>query len=105
MASECRFCGSHLKDTVLDLGLSPISNEFRHADDLSAKPQVFYPLTVMVCSTCWLLQLSDVQTPAHFNEAYAYFSSYAQSWLVHSRVYAEKMIASLGLTATSRVVE
>ena len=105
MASKCRFCGAELKDTVLDLGLSPISNEFRHAEDLAVKSQIFYPLSLMVCSTCWLAQLPDVHTPVHFNASYAYFSSYAQSWLEHSRAYADKMISALGLSPGSRVVE
>lgn len=90
---------------MLDLGLSPISNEFRAAATAAHEPQVFYPLAIMICEHCWLAQLVDVSTPQHFNAHYAYFSSYSQSWLQHSQLYATRMIARLALTAMSQVVE
>ena len=105
MATNCRFCGQLLVDKVLDLGLSPISNEFRAAANADHEPQTYYPLAVMICQKCWLAQLTDVRTPQHFNAHYAYFSSYSQSWLEHSQLYATTMIAKLGLTPTSQVVE
>lgn len=105
MQSECRFCRSELADTVVDLGLSPISNELRDATTADEKPQIFYPLKVMVCRHCWLVQLSDVETPEHFDADYAYFSSYSTSWLEHARTYSMQMIDMLGLDANAQVVE
>ncbi|HWT99120.1 MAG TPA: class I SAM-dependent methyltransferase [Terriglobales bacterium] len=105
MATNCRFCGQLLVDKVLDLGLSPISNEFRPAITAEHQPQTYYPLAMMVCRQCWLAQLADVTTPQHFNAHYAYFSSYSQSWLQHSQNYAQQMIARLRLSGSSQVVE
>lgn len=105
MTSQCRFCRAPLEHDVLDLGLSPVSNDFRSPETMGREGQTFYPLTVMVCDRCWLVQLSDVQTPPHFTDDYVYFSSNSTSWLDHARHYAERMIERLSLSATSLVVE
>lgn len=105
MPSRCRFCQSGLADTVVDLGLLPISNEFRSIATAAETPQIFYPLRVMVCRHCWLVQLSEVRTPEHFGADYAYFSSFSTSWLEHARTYSARMIDLLGLDGKSQVVE
>ncbi len=105
MQHKCRFCGEPLKEVVADLGLSPVSNHFRTAEDVAQRGQGFYPLVAMVCEACWLVQLTHVETPPHFDENYAYFSSYSKSWLKHAEAYAVAMTARLGLTAQSLVVE
>ena len=66
----------------------------------------FYPLHAYVCEACLLVQLEDFETPEHiFNDQYAYFSSYSDSWLDHARRYTELIAARLGLDANSFVVE
>lgn len=105
MTSLCRFCRTPLEHDVLDLGLSPVSNHFRSPETIGREGQTFYPLNVMVCDRCWLVQLSDVQTPPHFTEDYVYFSSNSTSWLDHARRYAEMMIQRLSLGTQSLVVE
>ncbi|HKE94846.1 MAG TPA: class I SAM-dependent methyltransferase [Povalibacter sp.] len=105
MSGGCRFCRAPLTRTVLDLGLSPISNQFRSADRVLNDGQTFYPLTVMVCERCWLVQLTNVETPPHFTDEYVYFSSHSTSWLEHARRYAQSMIQRLALDSQSLVVE
>jgi len=105
MSNTCRFCKTPLKHVVADLGLSPISNEFRLADGIDQQPQVFYPLKALVCDACWLVQLTEVQTPPHFDADYAYFSSVSRSWLEHAKTYANAMIDRLGLDQKSQVLE
>lgn len=105
MISHCRFCQTPLHESVANLGLSPISNHFRPIQTAGAEGQTFYPLHAMVCTNCWLVQLSEVDTPAHFDESYVYFSSYSASWLKHSQTYAEQMIEKLDLGSESLVVE
>ena len=43
--------------------------------------------------------------PQHIFTEYAYFSSYADSWVEHARQYAEMMIERFRLNGQSRVVE
>jgi 2-polyprenyl-3-methyl-5-hydroxy-6-metoxy-1,4-benzoquinol methylase len=65
----------------------------------------FYPLRAFVCDSCFLVQLEQYETPAHLFGDYAYFSSYAESWLAHARMYVDSMIDRFGLNSTSQVVE
>lgn len=101
----CRLCGSEVRETFCDLGMSPISNAFVRRDSaLNMEP--FYPLHALVCGDCLLVQLGEFQTPADiFSDEYVYFSSYSQSWLEHARRYALMMIERFGIGPASRVVE
>ena len=101
---SCRFCGTLLTRTFLDLGMSPLCENFLTEDQLDAM-EPFYPLRAFVCSSCFLVQLEEFETPDRIFTEYAYFSSYSNSWLEHSRQYVEQMIARLSLDSSSHVVE
>jgi SAM-dependent methyltransferase len=89
----------------LDLGTAPPSNAYLDAARLDG-PEAWFPLRVLVCETCWLVQTEDFAgREALFTEDYAYFSSYSTSWLEHARHYVAEMIERFGLGAHSRVVE
>src|SRR3984885_12816894 len=101
----CRFCRTPLSRTFVDLGVSPVANAFLSRTQLN-KMEAFYPLHAYVCDACLLVQLEDFETPEHiFNDQYAYFSSYSDSWLDHARRYTELIAARLDLNANSFVVE
>lgn len=101
----CRFCAAPLTHTFVDLGSSPIANDYLEPEDLS-RMEPFYPLHAYVCAQCLLVQLPPVQAPESlFNAEYAYFSSFSDSWLGHARAYAQAMIQRFRLGAGSRVVE
>jgi hypothetical protein len=100
----CRFCSAQLKNTFVDLGLSPLCQTHIEADQLhDAEP--FYPLHVYVCDRCFLVQLQEFVSPAEIFSEYAYFSSYSSSWVEHARRYAEAMIERLNLGPFSKVME
>lgn len=102
---KCRHCGTTLVHTFLDLGFAPPSNAYLSTEDLR-RPEKYFPLTIMVCDTCWLVQTEDyAQADELFSSDYAYFSSTSTSWLVHAADYARKMTAMLGLSADSFVIE
>jgi 2-polyprenyl-3-methyl-5-hydroxy-6-metoxy-1,4-benzoquinol methylase len=101
---QCRFCGTELRQTFVDLGLTPLSNSFLTLEQLSQKEPV-YPLHARVCHKCFLVQLEEFETPESIFSDYAYFSSYSESWLGHARVYSEAMVSRFGLNSGSQVVE
>lgn len=101
---RCRSCGSALAHTVIDLGVSPLSNAYVRERDLDG-PETFYPLTLRVCTDCWLVQIPEFVTPADIFRDYSYFSSYSESWLRHCAAYADVITTRLNLTASSHVVE
>jgi hypothetical protein len=102
---NCRHCSSPLEHTFLDLGFAPPSNAYLSEADLS-KPEPYFPLKVMVCAKCWLVQTEDyAQAEDLFSPDYAYFSSTSSTWLSHAKAYAEAMTERLGLDANSLVIE
>lgn len=102
---KCRHCGNPLHLPFLDLGSAPPSNAYLSAQALLA-PETWFPLRLMVCEVCWLVQTEDhAGREALFTEDYAYFSSFSSSWLAHAQAYVRAMHSRLGLTAQSCVVE
>src|SRR5262245_1347647 len=100
----CRSCGETLQHTFCDLGMSPLSNAFIESNQLQMMER-FYPLHVYVCGKCFLVQLPEHESAANIVSDYVYFSSYSDSWLAHSKAYAEAMTARFGLGAGSLVIE
>jgi hypothetical protein len=100
----CRFCGRPLQTTFVDLGMSPLCESYIAEEHLN-EMEPFYPLHVLVCDACFLVQLDQYVTPDHIFSEYAYFSSYSDSWVEHARRYVEQVTARLGLTAASQVME
>ena len=104
-SGQCRFCGSPLEHTFADLGMSPVSNAFLKREQLNLK-ESFYPLHAYVCSGCLLVQLEQFESPeAIFNDEYAYFSSFSDSWLKHAKKYADEMVRRFRIDQSSFVVE
>src|SRR5215813_5742621 len=102
--ANCRFCGTALRDTVVDLGMSPLCESYVRPDQLNAM-EPFYPLHVYVCRSCWLVQLEQYVSADDIFTEYAYFSSFSDSWVQHAREYTEKMIDRFGFDSSSYVVE
>ena len=102
---KCRHCGKPLEHVFLDLGFAPPSNAYLTPADLH-RPEKYYPLKVMVCDQCWLVQTEDyAQADELFNADYAYFSSTSTGWLAHAKKYANEMTERFGLNQSSLVVE
>jgi len=102
---KCRHCAAELERVCLDLGSAPPSNAYLSEAALRA-PEVWYPLRLLVCDRCWLVQTEDhAGREALFSDDYAYFSSFSTSWLAHARAYVEAMQARFALTPASLVCE
>ena len=100
----CRLCQQPLSHTFVDLGMSPLCESFVPADKIDAMEPT-YPLHVLVCDACWLVQLREYVSPDHIFTEYAYFSSYSTSWVAHAKAYCEMIKPWLGLGPDSLVVE
>ncbi len=104
MSLNCRFCDQSLRETFVDLGMSPLANAYPGVEDLQ-RHEAFYPLHTYVCEHCFLVQLPEVQTPEEIFSDYAYFSSFSESWLRHAEAYVEAMVERFHLGQESQVVE
>jgi len=93
-----------LTQTLVDLGMSPLCESYRDAGQLN-QMEPFYPLHVYVCESCYLAQLEEYVSPETIFSEYAYFSSYADSWLQHSKRYTDLMAERFGIGPEHLVVE
>jgi SAM-dependent methyltransferase len=103
-APHCRFCGTGLRHTLVDLGMSPLCESFVSFDRIN-QMEAFYPLHVRVCENCFLVQLEAYVSPEEIFREYAYFSSYADSWLAQCKAYTDLVVDRFHLNQTSQVIE
>lgn len=100
----CRFCSAPLATTFVDLGMSPLCQTHVAPDQLH-EMEPFYPLRAYVCDRCLLVQLQEFVSPQSIFTEYAYFSSYATSWVEHALHYTRMAIERFSLGGRSKVVE
>ena len=102
---RCRHCGAFIQHGLVDLGFAPPSNSYLSERDLE-RPEKHFPLRVLVCDQCWLVQTQDfVDAEDLFNPEYAYFSSTSRVWLDHAARFVNSIIPKLNLTKDSFVLE
>jgi SAM-dependent methyltransferase len=101
---QCRSCGNHRGELILDLGLQPLANNLLRQEDLS-KAEPKFPLRLAVCQACWLLQILDLVPPVTLFSEYLYFSSFSDMMLRHAKEAAERHVQEFGLDPNSLVVE
>jgi SAM-dependent methyltransferase len=102
---KCRHCGSDVSLPFIDLGSAPPSNAYLTTHTLRA-PEKYFPLRVLVCTECWLVQTEDYSGAEDlFSADYAYFSSYSTTWLRHAECYVANMVERFKLDTTSHLIE
>lgn len=102
---KCRHCGSDLNLSLVDLASAPPSNAYLTVQTLHA-PEKYFPLRVLVCTRCWLVQTEDYAGADElFSADYAYFSSFSSTWLQHAERYVTDMAQRFALGAQSHIVE
>jgi SAM-dependent methyltransferase len=84
--------------------MSPLCESFLAIDEVE-QMEPYYPLRVLVCGECFLVQLSEYVAPEHIFSTYAYFSSYSTSWVSHAKAYCDMITDRLRLDEESLVVE
>ena len=104
VAGKCRLCAAPLTRTFVDLGMSPLCEDFR-LEELLDSVEYFYPLHVYVCDECFLVQLKQYVSPEAIFSEYAYFSSYSTSWVAHAKAYCEDVTRRYALGPRSLAVE
>ncbi|MGZ3921738.1 MAG: class I SAM-dependent methyltransferase, partial [Bacteroidia bacterium] len=102
---KCRFCKNNVNVEFADLVNSPPSNSYLIKEQLN-EPEVFYPLRVLVCEKCFLVQVDEYYKSSEiFSSDYAYFSSFSTSWLAHAKKYTDMMTERFGFNEKTQVIE
>ena len=103
--STCRMCHGEKLHKFLDLGKTPPADQFIFETQLSNKEDV-YPLEVVVCDDCGLVQLNYVVPPEilYCND-YPYEASTTSAGRSHWSEFAETTKAMMGLGASDLVID
>ncbi len=102
---KCRHCQARVALSLIDLGSAPPSNAYLNQQTLHA-PEKYFPLRVLVCTECWLVQTEDYAGVGElFSADYAYFSSFSTTWLKHAEQYVMDMAQRFKLDVNSHIVE
>ena len=95
-----------MQRSLVDLGATPLANCYVTAEQAAQGADRPYPLHVLVCDRCLLVQVGETVPPeAIFAADYAYFSSFSAGWVAHAQRYAAAMTARFELDAQSLVAE
>ncbi|MBA3296683.1 MAG: methyltransferase domain-containing protein, partial [Acidobacteria bacterium] len=101
---RCRSCGSAALDPVLSLGSTPLANALLSEEQL-ALPEPTFPLDVVFCEACSLVQLTETVPPSVLFTEYVYFSSFSDAAVEHALRVAQRVVADRRLSGSSLVVE
>lgn len=104
LTHTCRSCGSSRILPILSLGRTPLANAFLTAERL-AEPERTYPLDLVFCCDCALVQISETVSPEELFREYLYLSSFSDTALANARSIAKRLIRERALANHSLVVE
>jgi SAM-dependent methyltransferase len=102
--TTCRSCGSSNLQTILSLGSTPLANSLLTEAELAA-PEPVYPLDLVFCADCTLVQITETVPPEALFRDYLYFSSFSDTMLAHAEALTGRLIAGRHLDSTSLAVE
>jgi len=103
-AASCRSCGNADLQQVLSLGHTPLANALLTTQQL-AQPEETFPLDLVFCPSCTLVQITETVSPEKLFRDYFYLSSFSDTMLRHAADIAARMIDEYGLGPNNLVVE
>lgn len=100
----CRSCGAEELVPVLDLGQTPLANSLLTREQLD-EPEGVYPLELVFCPTCTLVQITETVAPEILFRDYLYFSSFSDAMLRHAEDVVNQILKERQLGPHSLAVE
>jgi len=104
-AFVCRSCGGSEQHSILSLGSTPLANSLVRDPAVEAAAEPRYPLELVFCPVCLLVQITETVPPEVLFRDYLYFSSFSDTMLAHARELTARMKAALKLGERSLAVE
>ena len=101
---NCRSCGNIELKSILSLGYVPLANALVSGEEIDAVEKR-YPLELVFCPKCSLVQITETVDPKVLFGKYLYFSSYSETMLQHSKMLVDKLVKREGLSKNNLVVE
>lgn len=100
----CRSCGEKTLHPILSLGSTPLANALLTRQQL-AQPEETFPLDLVFCPHCALVQITETVPPEKLFRDYFYFSSFSDTVLKNAQRLADDLIARRKLGENSLVLE
>lgn len=104
MTFQCRSCAGARFAPVIDLGATPLANALIDPDAL-ARPEPRFPLRVVFCEDCSLVQITETVPPEVLFSNYVYFSSFSDTAVASAKAIAQRLAGDRKLGASSLVME
>jgi SAM-dependent methyltransferase len=101
---RCRSCNAGGLIPVLDLGRTPLANSLLSTEQLDL-PEEDYPLAVVFCPACTLVQITETVPPEVLFRDYLYFSSFSDTMLSHAEALVNQILNERQLGPESLAVE
>jgi len=101
---RCRSCGATELRAILDLGRTPLANALLTAQQVT-EPEAVYPLELVFCPACTLVQITETVPPEQLFRKYFYLSSFSDTQLRHAEEIAGQLSSSRRLDNNSLVIE
>lgn len=99
--TECRLCRGQLSEPKINLGKTPLANEFLK----EAVTQDLFPLEVCICTLCEHYQLNEQVNPERMFRNYLFVAGTSPVNVEHFRQYAIDMVEKFDLKPGSRVLD
>jgi SAM-dependent methyltransferase len=103
-AKACRACGANSLTPILSLGSSPLANALMGPEN-RGRPEPHYPLEVLRCAACSLIQLSISVAPELLFRDYVYHSSVSNAFVAHARAIVDRIVERRAWNGASLAVE
>src|SRR5262245_61754228 len=101
---HCRACGAAEIAPVLSLGRTPLANALVEPAD-AGQPEETFPLNLVRCMKCTLVQIDETVPPEKLFRHYAYFSSFSDTMVAHAKAVADRLVGERRLGSRNLVVE
>ena len=102
--TECRSCGGADFVPILSLGDMPLANALRAKEQLTS-PEARFPLDLVLCPACSLVQITETVPPEQLFGDYPYFSSFSDTMVNHAGELVKRQIRERSLNGSSLAVE
>ena len=102
--TQCRSCGHTGLSDVLSLGSTPLANALLTKEQLGIQ-ETSYPLDLVFCNSCSLVQITETVSPSELFAEYLYFSSVSDTMVKHAAQLVNRVINDRHLDSSSLAVE
>lgn len=99
---RCRICGNENLEPILDLGGMPLANSFL---DSEHQEERYYPLRLVWCESCGLLQIDEIVPPEDLFRHYIYVSGTSETMRKHFLGLTTEIVTDFHLNSKSLVVD